>query len=72
MDEIHVHKTKKSICAHFAESPYCLRDITKLFYVAIMLVKLNQNYLIFHQIGLLTNLSCQILTYLTVGISLID
>ena len=21
MDEIHVHKTKKSICAHFAESP---------------------------------------------------
>ena len=21
MDKIHVHKTKKSICAHFAESP---------------------------------------------------
>ena len=21
MEEIHVHKTKKSICAHFAESP---------------------------------------------------
>ena len=25
MDEIHVHKTKKSICAHFAESPCKLR-----------------------------------------------
>ena len=24
MDEIHVHKTKKSICAHFAESPCSL------------------------------------------------
>ena len=24
MDEIHVHKTKKSICAHFAESPCIL------------------------------------------------
>ena len=24
MDEIHVHKTKKSICAHFAESP-CIK-----------------------------------------------
>ena len=24
MDEIHVHKTKKSICAHFAESPCTL------------------------------------------------
>ena len=28
MDEIHVHKTKKSICAHFAESPcsWCQPD----------------------------------------------
>ena len=26
MDEIHVHKTKKSICAHFAESPCILHD----------------------------------------------
>ena len=26
MDEIHVHKTKKSICAHFAESP-CINHI---------------------------------------------
>ena len=25
MDEIHVHKTKKSICAHFAESP-CIKE----------------------------------------------
>ena len=25
MDEIHVHKIKKSICAHFAESP-CIYD----------------------------------------------
>ena len=28
MDEIHVHKTKKSICAHFAESP-CKLNFTK-------------------------------------------
>ena len=27
MDEIHVHKTKKSICAHFAESP-CILQLT--------------------------------------------
>ena len=27
MDEIHVHKTKKSICAHFAESP-CISIIS--------------------------------------------
>ena len=27
MDEIHVHKTKKSICAHFAESPCILGSI---------------------------------------------
>ena len=27
MDEIHVHKTKKSICAHFAESP-CICSLT--------------------------------------------
>ena len=30
MDEIHVHKTKKSICAHFAESP-----CTIAFHVAV-------------------------------------
>ena len=31
MDEIHVHKTKKSICAHFTESPciYILSYIQK-------------------------------------------
>ena len=30
MDEIHVHKTKKSICAHFAESPcICLQQVFK-------------------------------------------
>ena len=28
MDEIHVHKTKKSICAHFAESP-CTTKLQK-------------------------------------------
>ena len=28
MDEIHVHKTKKSICAHFAESP-CKSEIIR-------------------------------------------
>ena len=28
MDEIHVHKTKKSICAHFAESPCIYRVST--------------------------------------------
>ena len=27
MDEIHVHKTKKSICAHFAESPCIWSDV---------------------------------------------
>ena len=32
MDEIHVHKTKKSICAHFAESPCKTKaDKYKLF-----------------------------------------
>ena len=30
MDEIHVHKTKKSICAHFAESP-CKSENKKNF-----------------------------------------
>ena len=30
MDEIHVHKTKKSICAHFAESPCNLPYLKKL------------------------------------------
>ena len=34
MDEIHVHKTKKSICAHFAESP-CIRKI-KFFSIIII------------------------------------
>ena len=29
MDKIHVHKTKKSICAHFAESP-CTFNSAKL------------------------------------------
>ena len=29
MDEIHVHKTKKSICAHFAESPCIILIIFK-------------------------------------------
>ena len=30
MDEIHVHKTKKSICAHFAESP-CINISNTVF-----------------------------------------
>ena len=29
MDEIHVHKTKKSICAHFAESPCTSRNMAE-------------------------------------------
>ena len=29
MDEIHVHKTKKSICAHFAESPCTTQSMVK-------------------------------------------
>ena len=37
MDEIHAHKTKKSICAHFAESPCKCTDgvittFTKFFH----------------------------------------
>ena len=32
MDEIHVHKTKKSICVHFAESPCtCLGVKTRVY-----------------------------------------
>ena len=34
MDEIHVHKTKKSICAHFAESPCTLNMTSKKNYVS--------------------------------------
>ena len=34
MDEIHVHKTKKSICAHFAESPCRINFNGKFFSVA--------------------------------------
>ena len=34
MDEIHVHKTKKSICAHFAESP-CRRLSNGLLNISI-------------------------------------
>ena len=30
MDEIHVHKTKKSICAHFAESPCRKQKVNQL------------------------------------------
>ena len=30
MDEIHVHKTKKSICAHFAESPCKIENLSKM------------------------------------------
>ena len=32
MDEIHVHKTKKSICAHFAESPCSKLILVKKIY----------------------------------------
>ena len=32
MDKIHVHKTKKSICAHFAESPCKTKLILILYY----------------------------------------
>ena len=45
MDEIHVHKTKKSICAHFAESPcsyvYTLArdyDLKRLFIAVISFI----------------------------------
>ena len=30
MDEIHVNKTKKSICAHFAESPCSLKTVLQI------------------------------------------
>ena len=35
MDEIHVHKTKKSICAHFAKSP-CTKCIHKTFAIELL------------------------------------
>ena len=40
MDEIHVHKTKKSICAHFAESP-CKRNNV------LLIITLKIKYCIF-------------------------
>ena len=41
MDEIHVHKTKKSICAHFAESP-----CNKLkLYFKMLVYKLFSNFI---------------------------
>ena len=36
MDEIHVHKTKKSICAHFAESPCKTITLSECLTVLIM------------------------------------
>ena len=42
MDEIHVHKTKKSICAHFAESP------CKLLYYLFLAGKLP-SFLLFNK-----------------------
>ena len=44
MDEIHVHKTKKSICAHFAESPCMISLFQKEHinnFVLICIVKTN-------------------------------
>ena len=35
MDEIHVHKTKKSICAHFAESPCNTEVYSKLTHTLV-------------------------------------
>ena len=47
MDEIHVHKTKKSICAHFAESP-CRATVQRLpipaFGVAKVLIAFRMNF----------------------------
>ena len=43
MDEIHVHKTKKSICAHFAESP-CTTTLAMshlLCYISLKLALAN-------------------------------
>ena len=42
MDEIHVHKTKKSICAHFAESP-CILLIVVTFCKAKKKIVLSGN-----------------------------
>ena len=41
MDEIHVHKTKKSICAHFAESPCISAIILTIFLFAIIFKNLR-------------------------------
>ena len=40
MDEIHVHKTKKSICAHFAESP-CIRlnMLNSVFMILVYVIR---------------------------------
>ena len=47
MDEIHVHKTKKSICAHFAESPCRLIKSVQLFitFSSHLFQKLFYNFL---------------------------
>ena len=51
MDKIHVHKTKKSICAHFAESPcisgigYCYKIVSK--FIAANLFVGDNNKLFF-------------------------
>ena len=44
MDEIHVHKTKKSICAHFAESPCIYTLLTCRKTIKVLIYKVN-NYL---------------------------
>ena len=43
MDEIHVHKTKKSICAHFAESP-CIS-------IFILLTRRKATEALIHRVG---------------------
>ena len=43
MDEIHVHKTKKSICAHFAESPCILQYYMKVKLMQYTVYKLGKN-----------------------------
>ena len=61
MDEIHVHKTKKSICAHFAESPciyiyvcvcVCMLEFRAcMLYLLYILSLVNISLLLWQHIG---------------------
>ena len=67
MDEIHVHKTKKSICAHFAESP-C---------ISVFWFKPNHHASMQKILNLLTNIKCKIpfqfaLLYFATDILILD